>query len=183
QNFVSIIKTCTKLVTPKRENSNILRVSVNEVSPFIILDNSSKKVSGFVGDIWNVIVEFNKYNYTLTSVSYYEGIRQAETGESDIFVAPVVANRHIRRNIRISQPYIINWYDLYMKSPETEISSMCYITPFSNRLWMVTSSSFILLTAVTWVTGRILKRINSAEPNISIPSCFIGVISGLMNQG
>lgn len=62
--------------------------------------------------------------------------------------------------------------------PKARASSLSYIKTFDTKLWFTTLGVFTVLAITLWTTTKLLK-----ERTISVPSCFLGVISGVINQG
>lgn len=70
-----------------------------------------------------------------------------------------------------------------MKNPGREASSLAYINTFSKLLWTFTLGLFITLAVVLWFTIKFVNLYQRIEPNLSLITCFLAVVSGFMNQG
>ncbi|XP_023310145.1 uncharacterized protein LOC111691474 [Anoplophora glabripennis] len=104
------------------------------------------------------------------------------SGKADVMLAAVVYKEGLM-NVYYSHPYFYNWYHLYLKSPENRPSSVLYSTIFFSKLTLFSLLVFCLLTMSIWMTSWYLNSTFKIERRLSIPTCFLGVMSGYINQG
>lgn len=78
---------------------------------------------------------------------------------------------------------IFSRYHLYVKQPEAKASSASYLKTFSAKLWFFSLLAFVILALSLWLTSNFLNRSYRAEPRVSLPSCFLAIVSGFINQG
>ncbi|CAG9860193.1 unnamed protein product [Phyllotreta striolata] len=183
QKVVTLLKVCLDMLRNPLLETDMLRIIILKIKPFLKYDNSTLQLEGIIGDIWNVLVEMNDLKYNITvGPSFGNIMRTMQKGKIDVYVGPAAADTY-RSNLEYFQPYIKTWNNLYIKLPDLKINPTYYIKPFSFNLWILTWISFLFLSAFIYMAGRTLRKINPSEPLVSLPICFLGTISGFINQG
>ncbi|CAH2012418.1 unnamed protein product [Acanthoscelides obtectus] len=60
---------------------------------------------------------------------------------------------------------------------------MSHLHTFSKVIWYSILNTFVTLTLTLWISLKILRKYRIREPRLSVFTCFLGVISGFINQG
>ncbi|KAJ8917228.1 hypothetical protein NQ315_012720 [Exocentrus adspersus] len=176
--------TLKRLMEEERKNfrNKTVRVIVSKMMPYVTFNKSSQTLGGYLGDIWAIVQDRYKFRYVVESVEYDRALEMVESAQADILLAAVVYKENLK-NIYYSHPYFYNWYQLYLKSPKGRPLSSLYLKTFDAKLWIFSCLVFVLLTTTVWCTNKLLNAAYDLEPRISVPSCFLGIVSGFINQG
>ncbi|XP_074039131.1 uncharacterized protein [Leptinotarsa decemlineata] len=180
EEFVSLSNMTMR--KPVEEPSRTLNVIVYNMHPFVIYDHNLGQLDGYLGDIWNIIQETGQMKTNITVIkTFSEGEDLIELGKTDIFLGAGVALEN-QSNTYYTQPFLVNWYHLYLKTPKVKGSTHSYLETFSANLWFATCGLFMILSLTVFLTIKLLNRWQKVEPSVSLPSCFLGVVSGFINQ-
>ncbi|GJQ82948.1 hypothetical protein Trydic_g5948 [Trypoxylus dichotomus] len=159
-----------------------VRVVADNMLPYITSSNYSRKLGGYLGDIWHIIEKRLGFKNDITSVNYDTGVELMINKKADIMLAAAI-EKPGQVNIQYSQPYFYNWYHLYIKQPEPKASSNSYIRIFKLNLWIAAISLILIMTITLWFSARCAHRVDRKQSRLSIITCMMVVCSGFLNQG
>ncbi|KAF7263070.1 hypothetical protein GWI33_003646 [Rhynchophorus ferrugineus] len=163
--------------------NTVVRVIVDDMDPYINSDSIKNELSGFLGELWNIIQDMLQFQTKFKRVEYTHGLTAIEQNEADVFLASVVYKTTLN-NVTFSHPYFNVWYNLYFKLPEGKPPTYLHFTVFSTDLWIKILCVFLLITLLLWFSCKALGKVmKNSEVVLSLPTCFLGIISAFANTG
>ncbi|CAH1373339.1 hypothetical protein MTP99_014749 [Tenebrio molitor] len=113
-NFISLFNVT--LLNNYTHNSDSIRdktvrVVADNMLPYITSSNYSQTLGGFLGEVWQMIESTLGFTSRVSSIYYDTGLEIITSGRADVMLAAVVSKRGLL-NVKYSQPYFYNWYEV-----------------------------------------------------------------------
>ena len=173
KNFQANVQT----IWERRSNlQNIhLNIVYANVSPYSIIENDTSKITGYFGDIFNILQEKLNFNFTLIRNDVFGrdekgncsfdgmiGMLQAGVGNWSISQFSYLEERS--RCIDYSWPISYDPKKLVTKKPNEDYNWMAYVQVFAKQFWLVLFSSTIILAFSLYVALRYSNTCVGASP-------------------
>ncbi|XP_050532297.1 uncharacterized protein LOC126900541 isoform X2 [Daktulosphaira vitifoliae] len=169
------------------ENINVI---VEEVSPYLHLstdsNNAIKNISGFVGEIWNIIENQLSFKSNYTIAQFPEGRALIHSGEADIMLIPMVITATDVDEFDFTIPFFKSWYELYSKHTVNRATSMSYLVTWSPGVWLAFALTTLLIAACGWLVMKVRSYTSTSRHDSEIPniiSCVFIVWGSICSQG
>ncbi|XP_024937534.1 uncharacterized protein LOC107264500 isoform X2 [Cephus cinctus] len=164
-----------------------ITVIADMMPPYIMLDEHSDAVTGYIGEVWTILQKKLKFKTFFERANPASG-RSLVNGKADEILAATAIHTSAASYFAYSTPVATSSYSLFILSDGSGVSTWWYIKIFSIRLWLTIIMFMIVIWGVV-VLNYVLRRsvysrtCDRHADSVMPPINFITILGGVTGQG